>query len=116
RKKIAPTSSWRSRTMGPTASLIVLLASVSLNTTDDIARDSVDLVEINHFYDENGRHVFDQTIFYDWCPVQARYNIRAWRLLKSPSQIPSRNWKRGGYDAVWHDGDVLRKVHARAFR
>src|SRR5690606_32180154 len=46
RKKIAPTSSWWSRTMRPTASLLVLLAPVSLTPPADIARDSVDLVEI----------------------------------------------------------------------
>jgi len=84
--------------------------------TEQMVVDRVDLVEVNHYYDEHGRHVFDQTIFYDWCPVQCRYNVRAWRLVKTVSQLPHRDWRTGEYVAVWHDGSVLRKVRADSFR
>lgn len=90
--------------------------AVSLQTADDVARNGVDLVEINHFHDEQGRLVFDQVIFYDWSPSQSRYLVRAWRLLKSPAQVPQQDFQRGGYVAIWHDGDVLRKVQARQLR
>ena len=92
------------------------LTTITTITADTIATDSVDLVEVNHYYDEQGRHVFDQTIFYDWCSVQCRYNVRAWRLLKSQSQLPHRDWHSGGYVATWHDGSILRKVRASSFR
>jgi hypothetical protein len=42
--------------------------------------DRVMLVEVNHFYDEQGRLVFDQVIWYDW--DGDRYQIVDWRLLK----------------------------------
>ena len=59
---------------------------------EDVARESVDLIELNHFYDEHGRLVFDQVIFYDWASSESRYNVRAWRLVKNPSQLTQRAW------------------------
>jgi len=100
----------------PTVAVCVLLG---FTPTEHAKLDRVDLVEINHFFDEQGRLVFDQLIFYDWCAVQNRYNVRDWRLLKSPAQIPVRNWKDRDYVAVWHDfkeRDVLRKVVAKMIR
>jgi hypothetical protein len=108
-----------------------------------VISESVDLVEVNHFYDEHGRLVFDQTIFYDWQrykiegtpgalerdeaqtasggPSQEfgyRFQVRAWRLIKNPqTQLPYRNWRQGGYTCgPWQDGETLRIVHARGFR
>ena len=100
----------------PTVAVCILLG---FTPTEHAKLDRVDLVEINHFFDEQGRLVFDQLIFYDWCAVQKRYNVRDWRLLKSPAQIPVRNWKDRDYVAVWHDfkeRDVLRKVVAKMIR
>ena len=39
--------------------MVVLLG---LNPTEDVSREKVDLMEVNHFYDEQGRLVFDQVI------------------------------------------------------
>ena len=92
-------------------SLAVMMTAVCATPREDVTTDRVDLIEINHFYDENGKHVFDQIIFYDWCNKDCRFHVRAWRLLKKPTQVPSRNWQNGDYVAVWHDtGDVLRRV------
>jgi hypothetical protein len=77
-------------------------------------------MEVNHFYDEQGRLVFDQIIFYDWSADDARYMVRAWRLVKNPNQLPQRDWKSGGYVALWQDsgqgGEVLRHVHSKSIR
>ena len=70
--------------MGTVATLAVVISAVSLNPLDGAVTDRVDLIELNHFYDEQGKLVFDQVIFYDWCNEQCRYNVRAWRLLKKP--------------------------------
>lgn len=99
-----------------TTAAAVLFSVLGASTPEVVARDEVDLVEINHFYDENGRHVFDQLIFYDWSAKESRFQVRAWRLLKSASQIPQRNWQRGEFESVWHDGEVLRKIQAASFR
>lgn len=83
------------------------------NPNELVARDSVDLAEVNHFYDENGRLVFDQLIAWDW--DGSRFQVRDWRLIKSESQIPQPD-PAGGYSAMWLDGEVMRRVHAKAFR
>jgi len=92
------------------------MSTVGLNPTAPVARDQVDLIEVNHYHDEHGKLVFDQIIFYDWSPHDSRYHVRAWRLLKRPAQLPRRNWRDGGFTAVWRDGEVLRMVRAKAVR
>jgi len=95
------------------ATVLTIVAVIGLHSSEDVASDQVDLIEVNHFFDEQGRLVFDQVIFYDWSSVDNRYNVRAWRLLKSTAQIPRRNWNQGVFWAVWHDGEVLRKVRSK---
>lgn len=92
---------------------LLLTAVFCLHPIDDVAHDEVDLIEVNHFYDEQGRLVFDQVIFYDWSSQESRFHVRAWRLLKSPAQIPRRNWTCGDFLTIWHDGEVLRKVRSK---
>jgi hypothetical protein len=97
-------------------SAAVLLAALCLNPVEHVARDKVDLIEVNHFYDEKGRLVFDQVLFYDWEPMRGRYDVRAWRLLKKPTQLPQRDWRSSKFVAVWHDGETLREVEAETIR
>lgn len=102
-----------------TVSLALCLAGVQYEPMDRTARDSVDLMEINHFYDEQGRRVLDQLIFYDWNAHDGRYDVRAWRLIKSPNQLPRRDWRVGGYVVLWYDTKdrrFLRKVRSRLLR
>lgn len=97
------------------AAHLLLALTVGSNPLNTLTTDRVDMVEINHLYDEQGRLLFDQIIYYDWHPKQKRYNVRAWRLIKSPSQVPYRR-RNGGYLAIWHDGGVLRRVRAQVLR
>jgi hypothetical protein len=96
--------------------IAVLFASMCLNPVEDVAIDRVDLVELNHFHDEQGQHVFDQIIFYDWSPTRGRYNVLAWRLLKQPAQVPTRDWSTGDFVTVWRDNTILREVRAQTKR
>jgi hypothetical protein len=100
-----------------TATLILLsLAAIGSQPHGLSAEDSVDVIEINHFVNESGQVQLDQIIFYDWSPSQSRYIVRAWRSLKTPSQLPMK-LAGGGYQATWHDsrdGNVLRKVKAKS--
>lgn len=74
----------------------------------------VDLVEVNHYHDTRGEHVFDQLIFYDWSTQRKRFDVRDWRLLKSESMIPMA--KRGHFFIRWHDDGLLREVTALSRR
>jgi len=94
-----------------TLAIILCLGSIP---RDDVARESVDLIEVNHFYDECGKLVFDQVIFYDWDWNAERYQIRAWRLVKSPAILPVRD--SAGYRSTWQDGLIPRSVTATSFR
>lgn len=96
--------------------ITVWVAALGLHPQQSVTEDEVDLIEVNHFYDEHGKLVFDQIIFYDWSAESSRYQVRAWRLLKTDSQLPKRNWKRREFVSVWHDGDTLRQVRAAAVR
>lgn len=72
----------------------------------EVVHDHCTIIEHNHFYDEHGRHVFDQLIFYDWNPHQHRYDIRDWRLVKSTNQHPIHN------RVIWHDGQTMWQITA----
>lgn len=94
--------------------LAILLLSVV--PQDCVARESCDLIEHNRFYDEHGRLVFEQVIFYDWSDPEARYHVRDWRLVKNAGQVPHVDHENGGYVAMWDDGDQMRRVHALSIR
>lgn len=105
--------------MGTMTSFAVCMAAVCLSPVRNVTVDRVDLAEINHFYDEQGRLVFDQIIYYDWSAEHSRYNVRDWRLIKSPSQIPKKKWDGDGYVSEWKDfkqRDGLRRVEVKMLR
>jgi hypothetical protein len=81
-----------------------------------VAEQQVDLIELNHFIDQDGREVFRQVLFYDWSDRHRRYIVRAWRLVKSESQLPRRRWAPACYQCTWHDEGLLREISAPAFR
>jgi len=99
-----------------TTTICASLVAFGIAPQEDVARESVDLIELNHFYDEHGRLVFDQVIFYDWASGESRYNVRAWRLVKNPSQLPQRDWSGGGYSAMWQDGEQIRHIRSKSIR
>lgn len=95
---------------------LMLIATLGLIPQSTVLRQSVDLIEVNHFFDDQGRPVFSQVIFYDWQPATARYEVRAWRLLKSRHQVPRRDFLYGGYSCLWNDGGVYRWIFTPALR
>ncbi len=97
----------------------ILLVAVTPGANRNAAatvKQRVDLIELNHFVDEDGREVFQQVIFYDWSRMHRRFHVRAWRLVKHESQIPKRHWNPSRYECTWHDDGVLREVWAPKLR
>jgi len=95
----------------------LLIAALSILPQPDSAlKDACDLTEVNHYFDEHGRIVFDQLIWWDWNHNARRFECRDWRLAKQPSQLPCRDWDRGGYVTTWQDGEQMRIVRSRDFR
>jgi len=95
--------------------IAILLLSIVPQDCGEV-RESCDLVEVNHFYDDNAQLVFDQNIFYDWSPRDGRYQVRAWRLIKCEGQIPVRDWQRGGYVTRWNDSEIPRAMWSPSMR
>lgn len=93
--------------------IILLIAIIPYSP---VPEDRVSVAELNHFFDYNGRLIFDQVIYYDWSPHTERFQVRAWRLVKDQSFVPARDWEGGGYLSVWNDGEVIRRVRADSFR
>lgn len=78
------------------------------------ATETVDTVEVNSLYDEQGRKTFDQVIWWDWNAPTETYRVRAWRLVKDGKPWAERDWENGGWVCTWMDGDKLRCVRARS--
>lgn len=90
----------------------ILLLLFSIVPQEQILLDGFDRVEINHFYDDQGRHVFDQVIWSDW-DIHNRHTVGAWRLVKLPGIIPVLNNQSNLYESLFNDNDVTRKVTAK---
>ena len=81
----------------------------------------VDLIELNHFYDQRGRLVYDQVIFYERAPETGRFQVRAWCLVEDRECLnrrPIRNYKTQLYQVDWFDTDqrLLRRITSRLYR
>lgn len=100
----------------PMSGLLVTIAltstTIGLTPRDEPITDHADVIEVNHFYDERGKLVFDQIIFWRWCDVRCEHHVMAWRFLKKKEQIPRRDLYRRGFVTVWHDSGTLRRVRS----
>ncbi|MEM7557732.1 MAG: hypothetical protein AAF394_01290 [Planctomycetota bacterium] len=79
---------------------------------------TVDLIELNHYYDDLGRHSYDQVIFYEWSPDYARFHVIAWSLVeKNQTKKPRKDPHRGDYYSRWYDREakVHRTVRSKVF-
>ena len=98
---------------------LLLATSGHSHSRQSEIREVVDLIELNHHYDDLGRHSYDQVIFYEWCAEYKRFHLIAWCLIEKddhrlPQQLP------GCKDHIvrWKDRDcrVTREVRAPLFR
>ena len=88
---------------------------------NDTAEEYVDLIELNHFYDNQGRHVYDQVIFYEKTPDTGRFQVRAWCLVEDRdfrNRRPIKNMETKLYQVDWFDNDqrLHRIITSRLFR
>ena len=59
-------------------------------SSDGTLSECVDLIELNHFYDRQGKHVYDQVIFYERHPGNGKYHVRAWCLVEDRESLNRR--------------------------
>lgn len=59
------------------------IIAISINPAPDGRTDDMcDRIELNHFYEEDGSHVFDQFVFWDWNYDESRWEVVDWRLIE----------------------------------
>ena len=81
-----------------------------------VVEDRVDAIEENHLYDKNGVFTLDQQICWRWCNETERHQVVAWRLLKQCNQRVGRDYRKGGYTAIYIDGERLRVIRCHSYR
>ncbi len=101
--------------------LFPLMLSVPLSSagTGRAIHDRVDLIELNHFYDDLGRHQYDQVIFYEWSPDYCRFHVIAWCLVEDDQgRMPKREAGSREYVVRWFDRDskIQREVRSKLYR
>jgi hypothetical protein len=108
--------------MSPSAilALLCVCATVTGARTGSV-EEFVDLIELNHFYDAHGAHVYDQVIFYERSPETARFQVRAWCLVEDRdlyTRRPMWNPETKIVAVDWLDNDqrLLRKIKSKQFR
>jgi len=91
-----------------------LVAVLSMGSHHDriVLEESVDVVEVNHFFDGDGRHVLDQLLFYRW--KTDHHELIDWRSVKSPECLPVRHG--GHWECFWTDGIQLRRIRCASYR
>ena len=103
---------------GPLLLPLLLMASGPADGTA-VLRESVDLIELNHFYDNLGRHSYDQVIFYEWSEEYSRYHVIAWSLVEDDApRLPFRLPASNDYLVRWYDRDAKcrREVRSKLYR
>lgn len=88
--------------------MIALLLAIL--PTEGVLADRIPEIELQHFYDCDGRHVFDQYIF--WELKQGHRVVRDWRLAKGP--LPQRT--ATGWKLRFSDQGRIREVTASHYR
>ena len=103
--------------MVSTSLLFYCACAIASSGNNMIIREQVDMIEVNHFHDDLGRHVYDQVVFYGWSKAAGDYHVRAWCLLDDPSRWPRKNHVSGFYHLNWYDRDqrVHREIVAKHY-
>jgi hypothetical protein len=96
---------------------LIALLSIPLSLT---THEHVDAIERNHFYDQRGRLVYDQVIFWERTPATGRFQVRAWTLADDnllTNRRPVQN-DNGLYSCEIVDSSerLTRRIVSRVYR
>lgn len=84
---------------------------------NNYAPQSCDLMELNHYHDHEGRQVFDQLIFWEWCETEDVYRVMAWRLVNDKDDAPvTCNHTSKLWSTSWRDGSIRREMVSTLFK
>lgn len=101
--------------------LPLLLVAAGDLANQPVVSEAVDMIELNHFHDAQGRAVYDQVIFYEWSASRQVFHVRAWCLVEKDKPLAkqpvfsnaSRLTTVRYYDA---ESKIERSVSSRIYR
>lgn len=88
--------------------LTALLIFATVPMDRHLMRETVDCVERNEFYDDEGKRVFCQWILWDW--DGARHSVVAWRMNSG------QHFQQRTTQLTWSEGGNLRQVRGAYWR
>jgi len=94
------------------------IAAFCLVPHEDALVDHVDLIELAHVYDGDGRKVLSQVIFWNWHWRDSKFHVCDWRIANAKSMRPRLDHRSGEYRLEWRDGNsgAWRRAIAPSFR
>ena len=96
--------------------MALALLLLSIVPHDGVVEDRVDLIELNHYFDNEGRPVFDQLIFWEWTDrMGGRFICRDFRIVKHHREWPDHQRDRGEWTVVRSEGESVRRVSSPSF-
>lgn len=113
------------------AAWFILLLTTGATPQYGVLRDQADLIELNHFYDGDGKLLFSQLIFWEFRQVMGHRElvVRDYRLARSngakthievkqhmPQWAVAKNFDTNLFEVTWVDGTDVRKVSAVSYR
>ncbi len=80
----------------------------------------VDMIELNHFHNKKGQHVYSQVIFYERLAENGQFRVRSWALIEmreSLNRLPQYDptVDKVVVDMKMPDGKVVR-LESRLFK
>lgn len=88
--------------------MVLAVLSSGMQSSSRVAQ-KVDLIELNHCYDDLGRHCYDQVVFYEWSPDYRRYHVVAWCLVDNGlARMPTFDRDKQQYIVRWSDRETGR--------
>lgn len=85
--------------------IAILLALLAIGPEPPAVTESVGAIEVNHFYDDNAKHVFSQLIFRDL--RNGHLEIVDWKMIRVHEQLPINR------RCLWMEGNLIRDVRTK---
>jgi len=82
-----------------------------------ITTDRVDMIEVNHNFDEqNNRLILSQIIYWEWSPYFSEFIVMHWQLIGEGKKHTVVRKGPNEYISIGFDDERLRVVKARSFK
>lgn len=94
---------------------VFLLALIGLVPNDAAIEDRVQIIELQHVYDEQAQCIFHQMLFWERT-YEGNLRVVAWRIWTAESPTPLREPVGRGFVLLWMDGEQLRRVYAKGWK